>query len=124
MTLNFSIGYRSSEEALLPHVAKFSGGRSSGMLLLLLLENGLLAVANASCSRRQGTPDIFAWWADIEKQHARRGKMDGCKFGFLGITGFSYEELKEAFRSQSNLPLSEEDGYEDVGVGSCFECGD
>ena len=121
MTLNFSIGYRSSEEALLPHVVKFSGGRSSGMLLLLLLENGLLAVANASCSRRQGTPEIFAWWADIEKQHARRGKMDGCKFGFLGITGFSYEELKKAFRSQSSFSLDED--YIPTAVG-CFECGD
>ena len=34
--------YDMREHDRLPHVVKFSGGRSSGMLLLLLLENGLL----------------------------------------------------------------------------------
>ena len=34
--------YRSKRHNALPHVVKFSGGRSSGMLLFALLENGLL----------------------------------------------------------------------------------
>ena len=34
--------YDSAEHELLPHVVKFSGGRSSGMLLLLMLEQKLL----------------------------------------------------------------------------------
>ena len=34
--------YRSSAHRDLPHVVKFSGGRSSGMLLFMLLDNGLL----------------------------------------------------------------------------------
>ena len=33
--------YRAREHCKLPHVMKFSGGRSSGMLLFTLLENGL-----------------------------------------------------------------------------------
>ena len=34
--------YKAKKHRLLPHVVKFSGGRSSGMLLFALLENGLL----------------------------------------------------------------------------------
>ena len=35
----FSLDYRDKSHATLPHVVKFSGGRSSGMMLLKLLEN-------------------------------------------------------------------------------------
>lgn len=35
--------YRARAHGDLPHVMKFSGGRSSGMLLFTLLENGLLS---------------------------------------------------------------------------------
>ena len=34
--------YKSKRHSRLPHVVKFSGGRSSGMLLFALLENGIL----------------------------------------------------------------------------------
>ena len=34
--------YETQEHSAYPHVVKFSGGRSSGMLLFLMLENGLL----------------------------------------------------------------------------------
>ncbi|MDE0480273.1 MAG: hypothetical protein OXI13_11685, partial [Gammaproteobacteria bacterium] len=38
----YTLRYRSKKHAELPHVFKFSGGRTSGMLLFTLLENGLL----------------------------------------------------------------------------------
>lgn len=38
----YSLRYRAKKHAAMPHVVKFSGGRSSGMLLFTLLENGLL----------------------------------------------------------------------------------
>ena len=41
----YQFRYRSKEHSSLPHVVKFSGGRSSGMLLFALLENGLLDAA-------------------------------------------------------------------------------
>ena len=41
-TKEYRFRYRSKRHAALPHVVKFSGGRSSGMLLFALLENGLL----------------------------------------------------------------------------------
>ena len=39
---NLDLQYDAPEHELLPHVIKFSGGRSSGMMLMLLLEQGLL----------------------------------------------------------------------------------
>ena len=38
----YAFRYRSKRHQELPHVVKFSGGRSSGMLLFTLLENGFL----------------------------------------------------------------------------------
>ena len=38
----YQFRYRAKKHSSLPHVVKFSGGRSSGMLLFALLENGLL----------------------------------------------------------------------------------
>jgi len=38
----YTLRYRSKKHAEMPHVVKFSGGRTSGMLLFTLLENGLL----------------------------------------------------------------------------------
>ena len=38
----YQFRYRAKKHGSLPHVVKFSGGRSSGMLLFALLENGLL----------------------------------------------------------------------------------
>ena len=38
----YQFRYRAKKHSALPHVVKFSGGRSSGMLLFALLENGLL----------------------------------------------------------------------------------
>lgn len=38
----YEFRYRAKKHSSLPHVVKFSGGRSSGMLLFALLENGIL----------------------------------------------------------------------------------
>lgn len=45
----FKMSYDDKEHMRLPHVVKFSGGRSSGMMLIILLENGIL---------RQGRGDV------------------------------------------------------------------
>jgi len=38
----YEFRYREKDHESLPHVVKFSGGRSSGMLLFALLENEIL----------------------------------------------------------------------------------
>ena len=40
--IGLALEYDAPEHRSLPHVVKFSGGRSSGMMLMLLLEQGLL----------------------------------------------------------------------------------
>ena len=40
--ISLDLAYDASEHESLPHVVKFSGGQSSGMMLVLLLEQGLL----------------------------------------------------------------------------------
>ena len=88
--------YRARDHHELPHVMKFSGGRSSGMLLFTLLENGLLSAErgdvvvfnNTSCEhpetyrfaarcqeiveRRYGVP--FFWVEFQTYEDARRGE--------------------------------------------------
>ena len=58
----YRLRYRAKAHPALPHVVKFSGGRSSGMLLFLLLENRLLdpdrgdvIVFNNTASEHPGT---------------------------------------------------------------------
>ena len=63
--------YRARAHRELPHVMKFSGGRSSGMLLFTLLENGLLNAArgdvvvfnNTSCEH----PETYRFAATCKK---------------------------------------------------------
>ena len=88
--------YRAREHCQLPHVMKFSGGRSSGMLLFTLLENGFLRAErgdvvvfnNTSCEhpetyrfaasckqiveQRYGVP--FFWVEFQTYEDARRGE--------------------------------------------------
>ena len=45
----YQLLYLDKHHAELPHVVKFSGGRSSGMLLLTLLANGHSEVATRGC---------------------------------------------------------------------------
>jgi len=74
---HLDLEYDSAEHELLPHVVKFSGGRSSGMLLLLLLEQGLLApergdvvVFNNTSAEHPATYDfVRACWECAESQY-------------------------------------------------------
>ena len=92
----YGFRYRARNHIQLPHVMKFSGGRSSGMLLFTLLENGFLRAErgdvvvfnNTSCEhpetyrfaatckeiveRRYGVP--FFWVEFQTYEDARRGE--------------------------------------------------
>ena len=70
--LNYSFSYRSKHHRELPHVVKFSGGRSSGMLLFTLLENGFLrqergdvvVFNNTSCEH----PETYKFASECKKR--------------------------------------------------------
>ena len=68
----YQFRYQSKRDGELPHVVKFSGGRSSGMLLFTLLENGLLhrdrgdviVFNNTSCEH----PETYRFAAECKRR--------------------------------------------------------
>ena len=68
----YSFRYRSKRHRRLPHVVKFSGGRSSGMLLFTLLENAFLqrdrgdvvVFNNTSCEH----PETYRFAAECKRR--------------------------------------------------------
>ena len=90
----YSFRYRSKRHLELPHVVKFSGGRSSGMLLFTLLENGFLqqergdvvVFNNTSCEH----PETYRFAAECK----RRVESDyGIPFFFVQFQ--TYEDARQ-----------------------------
>ena len=90
----YSFRYRSKRHRRLPHVVKFSGGRSSGMLLFTLLENGFLqrdrgdvvVFNNTSCEH----PETYRFAAECK----RRVESDyGIPFFFVEFQ--TYEDARQ-----------------------------
>ena len=73
----YEFRYRSKQHSSLPHVVKFSGGRSSGMLLFALLENGLLDPARGDVIVFNNTsaehPDTYRFVHDCMRTARRYG---------------------------------------------------
>ena len=72
----YEFRYRAKNHRDLPHVVKFSGGRSSGMLLFTLLENGILSaergdviIFNNTSSEHPGTYRFVADCKDKVENH-------------------------------------------------------
>ena len=109
----YSFRYRSKRHRRLPHVVKFSGGRSSGMLLFTLLENGFLqrdrgdvvVFNNTSCEH----PETYRFAAECK----RRVESDyGIPFFFVEFQ--TYEDARQgewrrlsSYRLVNERPFSE-----------------
>lgn len=69
--------YRAKQHGDLPHVVKFSGGRSSGMMLFMLLENRILDPARGDVIVFNNTasehPDTYRFARDCEAASCRYG---------------------------------------------------
>ena len=111
--------YRSKYHRELPHVVKFSGGRSSGMLLFTLLENGFLqrnrgdvvVFNNTSCEH----PETYKFVAECKK----RVEAAGIPFFFVQFQ--TYEDARQgewqripSYRLVNESPFSETnpDGFQ------------
>lgn len=90
----YTFRYSSKRHGELPHVVKFSGGRSSGMLLFTLLENGFLrqergdviVFNNTSCEH----PETYRFAAECK----RRVETDyGIPFFFVQFQ--TYEDARQ-----------------------------
>ena len=115
----YTFRYRVRRHAELPHVVKFSGGRSSGMLLFTLLENGFLrrdrgdvvVFNNTSCEH----PATYRFAAECK----RRVEEDyGIPFFFVQFQ--TYEDARQGewrristYRLVNERPCSEKnpDGF-------------
>lgn len=111
--------YQSKRDSELPHVVKFSGGRSSGMLLFALLENGLLrrergdvvVFNNTSCEH----PETYRFAAECKR---RVESNHGIPFFFVEFQ--TYEDARQgewrrlpSYRLVNERPRSERnpDGF-------------
>lgn len=110
---DYSFSYRSRHHRELPHVVKFSGGRSSGMLLFALLENGFLrqergdvvVFNNTSCEH----PETYKFASECK----RRVESDyGVPFLFIQFQ--TYEDAVQgewrrlpSYRLVNDRPFSE-----------------
>lgn len=110
--------YRSKNHKSLPHVVKFSGGRSSGMLLFLLLENGLLDAERGDVIVFNNTsaehPNTYRFVHDCMRASRKYG------IPFFQIEFQTYEDSRKgewtriaSYRLVNDRPKSEDnpDGY-------------
>ena len=107
-----SFRYRAKRHRELPHVVKFSGGRSSGLLLFTLLENGFLqqergdvvVFNNTSCEH----PETYNFVAECKN----RVEKAGIPFFFVEFQ--TYEDARQgewrrisSYRLVNERPVSE-----------------
>jgi len=107
----YQFRYRAKKHSLLPHVVKFSGGRSSGMLLFALLENGLLDASRGDVIVFNNTsaehPDTYRFVRDCMLT-ARRYEIP-----FFQVEFQTYEDARQgewirlpAYRLVNDQPKS------------------
>lgn len=89
----YSFRYRAKSHAQLPHVVKFSGGRSSGLLLFTLLNNGFLrqdrgdvvVFNNTSCEH----PETYKFVAECKR------RVEAAGIPFFIIQFQTYEDARQ-----------------------------
>ncbi len=116
---DYTFRYRSKRHRELPHVVKFSGGRSSGLLLFTLLENNFLkqergdvvVFNNTSCEH----PETYKFVAECKK----RVETAGIPFFFVQFQ--TYEDARQggwrrlpSYRLVNEYPFSKDnpDGFQ------------
>ena len=116
---NYSFRYRSKRHGELPHVVKFSGGRSSGLLLFTLLENGFLkqnrgdvvVFNNTSCEH----PETYKFAVECKR------RVEAAGVPFLFVQFQTYEDARQgewrripSYRLVNERPFSEDnpDGFQ------------
>ena len=110
--ITYSFRYKAKSHRQLPHVVKFSGGRSSGMLLFTLLENGFLrqdrgdvVVFNNTSSEH---PETYKFVAECK----RRVEVHGIPFFIIQFQ--TYEDARQGeWRRINTYRLVNERPYDD-----------
>ena len=88
----YQFRYRAKRHSTLPHVVKFSGGRSSGMLLFTLLKNGILNPNRGDVIVFNNTsaehPDTYRFARDCRKA------SNGYGIPFYWVEFQTYEDAR------------------------------
>lgn len=123
---DYAFRYRAKRHRGLPHVVKFSGGRSSGLLLFTLLENGFLkqergdvvVFNNTSCEH----PETYKFVVECKK----RVEANGVPFFFVQFQ--TYEDARQgewrripSYRLVNDRPFSEDNPNGFQWRGEVFE---
>lgn len=110
----YQFRYRAKDHVDLPHVVKFSGGRSSGMLLFVLLENGILRPDRGDVIVFNNTsaehPDTYRFVQDCMRASNRYG------IPFFWVEYQTYEDARNgewtrlpAYRLVNDQPQCKDD---------------
>ena len=116
---DYSFRYRAKRHMELPHVVKFSGGRTSGFLLFTLLENGFLkqergdvvVFNNTSCEH----PETYKFVAKC------KNRVEAAGIPFFFVQFQTYEDARQgewrrisSYRLVNERPFSEDnpDGFQ------------
>ena len=121
----FSYDAQAHEET--PHVVKFSGGRTSGMLLFMLLDNGMLKPERGDVVVFNNTtaehPETYAFVAQCKKLVEEKYKIP-----FFWIEFQTYEDARggewtrlPSYRMVRPEPYSDADPYGYRSKGEAFE---
>lgn len=97
------INYLNSDEKNLPHILNFSGGRSSGMLLLTALERGLLRAARGDAVIFSNTSAEHLATYDFVRECKAYTESYGIPFFILEYCTF--EKYKKTWIRQSSYRL-------------------
>ena len=111
--------YRAKTHGSLPHVVKFSAGRSSGMLLFTLLESGLLDAARGDVIVFNNTSAEHPYTYKFARECAEVSQQYGVPFFWIEFQ--TYEDARSgewtrlpAYRLVNGRPRSDEnpDGFQ------------
>ena len=111
--ISLNLEYEAAEHETLPHVVKFSGGRSSGMMLMLLLEQGLVVPERGDVVVFNNTSAEHPATYDFVRACSRRSEND---YGvpFFWIEHATYEDAhngewtrRASYRLVNERPYSE-----------------
>lgn len=123
----YPFSYDSQAHLDAPHVVKFSGGRTSGMLLFMLLDNGMLKPERGDVVVFNNTtaehPETYAFVAQCKKLVEEKYKIP-----FFWIEFQTYEDARggewtrlPAYRMVRSEPYSDADAHGYRSRGEAFE---
>ena len=117
----YRLAYLDKHHADLPHVVKFSGGRSSGMLLLTLLANGILQAARGDVVIFNNTSCEHPYTYDFVRKCKAVTEQYGVPFFLVEFQTYEDARNGEWKRLQSYRLVNDQTWSKDNPDGFCWK---